>query len=79
MTKGRKLSERMSAANFELYHRGRAAGARKYWACACPVIEDDRKRIWLAGWVRGLGEGGHRVPREVECLLTKLRVRQVQT
>ena len=70
---------RRSVSNFELYHRGRAAGARNDFACACPVIEDQNRRIWLAGWVCGLGEGGHRVPRSVERLLTQLRVRQVQT
>ena len=70
---------KMSVGDFGLYHRGRSGGARNYVACACPVVEDHRKRIWLAGWVIGLGQGGHRVPREVKRLLTRLRVRQVVT
>ena len=70
---------KMSVGDVDLFHRGRSGGARNYAACACPVVEDYKKRIWLAGWRVGLGEGGHRVPRSVERLLTRLRVRQVQT
>jgi hypothetical protein len=57
-----------------LKQKGRVAGQKDSPACACPVVSDDQKRIWLRAWVDGLLETHHRVPPEVKPLLRRLKI-----